>query len=46
MGFEAIGNALASDCVADITVHWDQEQLQHNNAERLRMVQAVTPFLF
>lgn len=46
VGFEAIGNALANDCDVGITEHWDHELLQHNDAERQRLVQTVKPFLF
>jgi hypothetical protein len=46
LSFEMIGQSLANDCTAAVTVHWDHEQLHHNEAERQRMVQTVKPFLF
>jgi len=46
LGFEAIGESLANDCVEETVDHWGHEQLHHNEAERQRMVQAVKPFLF
>lgn len=46
IGFEEIGTTLANDCYQDTTIHWDHEQLKHNDAERLRLVQTVKPFLF
>ena len=45
-GLEEIGTSLADDCDANATEHWDHEHLQHNDAERQRLVQAVKPFLF
>jgi hypothetical protein len=44
--FADIGNCLANDCDAGNTAYWDHEQLQHNDAERQRLVQTVKPFLF
>jgi hypothetical protein len=46
IGYEEIGSVLASDCDDGITDHWNHEQLQHNDAERERLVQIVRPFLF
>jgi hypothetical protein len=46
ISFEEIGQSLADDCAADITNHWDHEQLQHNDAERQRMDRTVKTFLF
>ncbi len=46
IGFEEIGKSLANDCDAGTAEHWDHEQLQHNEGERQRLVQAVRPFLF
>jgi hypothetical protein len=46
MSFEDIGRTLADDCDAGTAEHWNHEQLQHNDAERLRLVQCVRPFLF
>jgi hypothetical protein len=45
-GFEKIGESLANDCDADTAEYWNHEQLQHNDAERQRLVQTVKPFLF
>lgn len=44
--FENIGTTLANDCAAGSTVLWDHEQLSHNDADRLRLVTTVKPFLF
>lgn len=44
--FEKIGESLANDCDAGTTEHWDHEELQHNDAERQRLVRTVKPFLF
>ena len=46
IGFEKIGESLADDCDAGTAELWDHEQLQHNDAERQRLVQTVKPFLF
>ena len=46
IGFEEIGRRLADDCAAGTTVYWGHEQLQHNDAERQRLVKTVRPFLF
>ncbi len=46
IGFEEIGKTLANDCAADSAIHWDHEQLHHNDGERQRLVQTVKPFLF
>jgi hypothetical protein len=46
ISFEAIGESLANDCDAGTAEHWDHEQLQHNDAERQRLVQTIKPFLF
>lgn len=46
IGFEDIGKSLAADCGANSAEHWNHEQLQHNDAERQRLVQTVKPFLF
>jgi len=46
IGFEEIGKTLADDCRTDTAGHWNHEQLQHNDAERQRLVQTVRPFLF
>jgi hypothetical protein len=44
--FEEIGKSLANDCAIGTAQYWDHEQLQHNDSERLRLVQTVRPFLF
>lgn len=44
--FEEIGTSLADDCGADTTALGGHEQLNHNDADRQRLVQAVKPFLF
>jgi hypothetical protein len=41
-----IGKNLAADCDGDTLEYWNHEQLQHNDSERLRLVQTVKPFLF
>ena len=46
VSFEEIGKSLADDCDTGTTGHWDHEQLQHNDAERPRLVQTVRTFLF
>ena len=46
ISFEEIGKSLADDCDAGTTELWGHEQLQHNDAERQRLVQTVKPFLF
>ena len=46
IGYKAIGKQLADDCAAGTATYWDHEQLRHNDAERLRLVQTVRPFLF
>jgi hypothetical protein len=46
ISFEKIGQSLAADCDAGTAENWNHEQLQHNDAERLRLVQTVRPFLF
>ncbi len=46
ISFEKIGESLANDCDAGTGELWGHEQLQHNDAERQRLVQTVKPFLF
>ena len=46
IGFEKIGESLANDCDANTAEYWNHEQLQHNDAERQRMVRILKPFLF
>jgi hypothetical protein len=46
INFEEIGKSLAHDCYAGTAEHWDHEQLQHNEAERQRLIQKVRGFLF
>ena len=43
---EAIGEALANDCDTGTLTHWNHAQLQHNDAERLRLLLSVKEFLF
>ncbi len=43
---EAIGEALANDCDSGTLTHWNHAQLQHNDDERLRLMQSVKEFLF
>lgn len=43
---ERIGRSLAEDCHDGTTTRWDHDQLQHNDGERKRLVNAVKPFLF
>jgi len=44
--FEDIGRALADDCAGNSLGTWGHAQLQHNEHERLRLVDCVRPFLF
>jgi hypothetical protein len=44
--FPKIGESLAADCDAGTAEYWSHDQLQHNEAERLRLIQTVRPFLF
>ncbi len=44
--FEEIGKSLADDCDAGTAALWGHEQLIHNEADRLRLVETVIPFLF
>ncbi len=46
IGFEQIGKSLAEDCDKDTVDYWSHEQLQHNDAERKRLILTVKPFLF
>lgn len=46
ISFEEIGKSLANDCGAGTVEYWDHAQLQHNDAERQRLVQTVMPFVF
>lgn len=45
-GFEKIGTALAEDCAAETAALWGHPELDHNEPDRQRLVQAVRPFLF
>ena len=45
-GYEAIGSSLAADCDNDRVEVWSHDHLQHNEVERLGLIQAVKPFLF
>lgn len=45
-GFERIGERLADDCDGGEVIHWNHEQLQHNDAERERLAGTVRQFLF
>lgn len=44
--FEAIGRALARDCVASTTHAWGHGLLAHNTDEATRLLSAVRSFLF
>ena len=44
--FEDIGISLADDCRTDAIAYWGHEQLIHNEADRVRWVQIVKPFIF
>ena len=46
LGYEKIGDSLATDCDANTTVYWAHDQLKHNDVELQRLVQSVKPFLF
>jgi hypothetical protein len=41
ISWEEIGKSLANDCDAGTAEHWNHEQLQHNDAERQRLMQSV-----
>ncbi|MBL8878027.1 MAG: hypothetical protein JNG88_02815 [Phycisphaerales bacterium] len=43
---EGIGQALADECDGEQTDIWNHEQLRHNEADRLRLLQTVKGFLF
>ena len=43
---EAIGTSLANDCADNNAATWAHEHLQHNEDERVRLTNAVRPFLF
>lgn len=45
-GYEEIGRSLAGECDEGNVDAWSHEQLQHNDGERLRLVDCVKPFLF
>ena len=44
--FEEIGTSLAGDCDTQTTALWEHEELNHNEPDRLRLLQTVRPFLF
>jgi len=44
--FEAIGKALAQDCVNETDDIWGRDLLKHNRNELDRMISFVKPFLF
>ncbi len=44
--FDEIGELLADDCDLGTTTYWDHDQLEHNAAERERLILSVRPFLF
>jgi len=46
MTFEAIGLSLFQDCADDTRRTWSHELLKHNEAEVVRLVSSVRPFLF
>lgn len=45
-GYEDIGWSLADDCDIERKDTWDHQLLQHNEADRLRLLQTVKSFLF
>ncbi len=45
-GYEDIGRSLAEECDNGSLNAWVHEHLRHNDQERLRLVEAVKPFLF
>jgi hypothetical protein len=45
MGYEAVGRALAQECDSGAAQVWGHPDLEHNHAERLRLVEVVKPFL-
>lgn len=45
-GYEDIGRSLADDCDGDRRDTWDHELLQHNEVDRIRLLQTVRSFLF
>ena len=46
MTFEAIGMSLFQDCADDTRRTWSHELLKHNEAEVVRLISSVKPFLF
>jgi len=44
--FEAIGKALAQDCINETDKIWGHDLLKHNRNELDRMISSVKPFLF
>jgi len=44
--FEAIGEALAEDCLHNTSATWSHELLKHNEGELSRLRAQVHPFLF
>ncbi len=46
MGYEQIGEALAKECDEKAFDLWNHELLRHNEAERIRMAETLTPILF
>jgi hypothetical protein len=45
-GFEAIGEALSTNCSDNTDELWNHELLKHNRTELDRMISSVKPFLF
>lgn len=44
--YEEIGFSLAAECAAGVAELWSHDHLRHNDADRLRMIQTIRPFLF
>lgn len=46
IGLEKIGLALADDCFQGTDAVWKHDHLEHNEPDRLRLVQSVRPIVF
>ena len=44
--WEEIGESLADECFGGTVDIWGHEQLQHNEPDRLRLIQSVRSILF
>lgn len=44
--YEQIGKDLAEDCFSGIATTWNHAHLEHNDPDRLKLIESVRPFLF